>query len=165
MEAMVTSITWDSFLAQYKMMFKMIRAPVIGWLMLSVANIFINKMIPELVVRKLTKEEFDHYKEPFPTIKSRKPVRVWPQELPISGEPKRVHVKQVAWIKWFESSKIPKLCLYAHPGGILKDKEIEYLRNKLTNTKFADVGKGIHFIQEDNPHGIGNAILKWYKTI
>lgn len=165
MEALMKNMTWDDFPKEYRVMFKLIRAPFLGWVMLSVMNVFLKKMVPDSMIRKLSPEEFEHYLEPFPTIGSRKPVRVWPQELPISGKPARVHKIIEEYIKWLEKTEIPKLCLYAHPGAIIKEKEVEYIRDNFPNTKMVSIGKGIHFLQEDNPHRIGEEIAKWYKTL
>ena len=165
MEAIFRPITWSGMPPGMKMPFKMLRTPFIGWLMISVANMFVKKMIPDMIVRKLSKEEFDYYKKPYPTIRSRKPVRVWPLEIPIDGKPKRVHEKVVAYSKWLTESEIPKLCFYAHPGAIIREDGVEYIRNNFPNTKMIDIGKGIHFVQEDSPDLIGKGIADWYQTL
>jgi len=118
-----------------------------------------------MIVRKLSKEEYDYYKKPYPTIASRKPVRVWPLEIPIDGKPKRVQEKVVAYSKWLTESEIPKLCIYAHPGAIIREDGVEYIKSKFPNTKMIDIGKGIHYVQEDNPHMIGKEIAQWYLKI
>ena len=165
MEAIFRPITWRSMPPGMKMPFRMLRTPFIGWLMISVANMFVKKMIPDMIIRKLSKEEFDYYKKPYPTISSRKPVRVWPLEIPIDGKPKRVHEKVVAYSKWLTESEIPKLCFYAHPGAIIREDGVEYIRNNFPNTKMIDIGKGIHFVQEDSPDLIGKGIADWYQTL
>ena len=165
MEAIFRPITWSGMPPGMKMPFKMLRTPFIGWLMISVANMFVKKMIPDMIVRKLSKEEFDYYKKPYPTIGSRKPVRVWPLEIPIDGKPKRVHEKVVAYSNWLKESEIPKLCFYAHPGAIIREDGVEYIRNNFPNTKMIDIGKGIHYVQEDSPDLIGKEIADWYQTL
>jgi len=165
MEALIKPMNWDNFPTEYKIIFRLIRAPFIGWLMLSVANMFLKKVVPDSIIRKLSKEEYDHYLKPYPTIASRKPVRVWPQQLPINGKPKRVYEKIDAYNKWLKESETPKLCLYAHPGAIITEKEVNYIKNKFPNTKMVDIGKGKHYLQEDSPHIIGEEIAKWFQEI
>jgi len=165
MEALIKTMTWDEFPADYKIIFKMIRTPFLGWLMLSVANMFLNKVVPDSIVRKLSKEEINTYNEPYPSVASRKPVRTWPLQIPINGKPKSVYDIITAYNKWLTETEIPKLCLYAHPGAILKKKEIEYIVTSFPKTKMVDVGKGIHYLQEDNPHLIGQEIAKWLDEI
>lgn len=165
MEALYKPMEWKDFPSGYGPMFKMIRAPFFGWLMLSVANMFLKKVLPDSMMRKLTKEEDDYYKSSYPTIKSRKPVRRWPQELPINGKPKDVYDKIMAYQKWLKESDIPKLCIYVHPGAIVTDEGVEFIKNNFSNTKMVDIGEGLHFIQEDSPHAIGNAISDWYSSL
>ncbi|MTI32138.1 haloalkane dehalogenase [Xanthovirga aplysinae] len=165
MEAMIQPLSWDDFHSDFKLAFKMMRTPFVGWLMLSVGNMFLNKVVPDLIVRKLSKEELANYKRPYPTVASRKPVRTWPTQIPIDGKPMGVFNLMTAYNKWLTETDIPKLCLYAQPGAILKKKEVEYIRNSFPNTKMVDIGKGLHFIQEDNPHFIGQEIAKWVDEI
>jgi len=165
MEAMLKPMTWREMPKGMDKVFKLLRAPLIGWLMISVGNLFVKKMIPDMIVRKLTKEEFEYYKSPYPTISSRKPVRVWPMEIPIDGKPRRVYEKISAYNKWLTDSDIPKLCLYSHPGAITRDSYVEYIKNNLKNIKMVDIGRGIHYVQEDNPHQIGEEIASWYQKI
>jgi haloalkane dehalogenase len=165
MEAIFKPMTWEDFPAEYKIIFKMIRAPFIGWLMLSVMNMFLKKVVPDSIIRKLSKEEYDNYLKPYPTIASRKPVRAWPQQLPISGKPKRIHDIIDAYNKWLKESDVPKLCLYAHPGAIITEEGVEYIRHSFPKTKMVDIGEGKHYLQEDSPHTIGKEIAKWLQEI
>lgn len=165
MEAMYEPLTWEGFDKEFKLAFKLFRTPIIGWLMLSVGNLFLKKMLPSLILRKLTKEEYDRYKEPYKTISSRKPVKVWPQEVPVSGEPKNVHAYLASYNQWLQETDIPKLCIYAEPGAIIQKEGVEYIKKNFPNTKMVPFGKGRHFIQEDNPHLIGEEVAKWYREL
>jgi len=163
MEAIVRPMTFKEMPRQVRTLFKMFRTTFIGWLLISVANIFVNKLTTGMIVRKLTKEEFENYKRPYPTVASRKPVRVWPTELPLDGKPKRVYDKVVAYNKWLTETNVPKLFLFAHPGALVTEEWIDYVKTNFPNTKSADIGKGLHFVQEDSPAEIGEAIAEWYK--
>ncbi len=35
----------------------------------------------------------------------------------------------------------------------------------MPNIETVDIGKGIHYLQEDNPHLIGEELASWYKAI
>jgi haloalkane dehalogenase len=165
MEAIIKPMLWKEFPADYKIAFKMMRTPFLGWLMLSVANMFLKKVVPSSIVRKLSKEEFEYYLEPYPTIASRKPVRVWPTQIPINGKPKNMQEIIGAYNRWLTESDIPKLCLYAQPGGLITEESVKYIEASFPNTKLVPIGKGIHFIQEDNPHLIGQEIAQWFQEI
>ena len=82
---------WEDFPSDEKMGFKLFRTSGIGWFMISVMNMFLTKLMPKMIIRKLSTEERDYYKAPFKTIKSRKPVRQWPCEIPIDGQPSDVY--------------------------------------------------------------------------
>jgi len=164
MDAMVKPMRWKDMPKGMAPVFRMLRAPFLGWLMISVGNMFLNKMLPDLILRKISKEELSYYKKPYPTIKSRKPVRVWPQEIPINGKPKNMFRIISSYADWLKETRIPKLCLYSHPGAIIMEDGVEYINKNFKNTKMVDIGKGLHFVQEDNPHMIGKEIAKWYKS-
>lgn len=59
----------------------------------------------------------------------------------------------------------PHARCYAHPGGLINERMVEWCREKLPNLTTADIGKGIHYLQEDNPHGIGERLREWYLAL
>jgi haloalkane dehalogenase len=61
-----------------------------------------------------------------------------------------------------QASELPKILFSATPGGIINDKTVEWCRQNLKNLKVVDIGEGIHFLQEDNPHLIGEELAKWF---
>ncbi len=42
---------------------------------------------------------------------------------------------------------------------------VESLTSTLKNLKTVDIGPGLHFVQEDNPHEIGRELAKWYQGL
>ena len=165
MEAIVKPLTWDDFPKGFKMVFTMFRTRFIGYMMITVGNIFLKKLLPNFTLRKLNEEELAYYNEPYPTRASRKPVRMWPTQLPINGKPKGVHDIITAYAKWLTETNTPKLCIYAHPGAVLVDKGVEYIKDNFPNTKMVDIGEGMHYLQEESPHTIGKTINEWYSKL
>ncbi len=53
----------------------------------------------------------------------------------------------------------------ATPGGIIDPRMLDWCKQNLKNLKVVDIGDGIHFIQEDNPHLIGEELSKWYQGL
>ena len=143
----------------------MIRMPVFGSLMVKTANIFVKKMLPDMISRDLTDTEMEYYTAPYPTSKSRKPLLAWPQDVPFGGKPKAVAEAVSSWNKWLTNSDIPKLCFYVSPGVAIKEKDVRIIKESMKNIKMIDLGEGLHFIQEDYPHEIGEEISKWYTAI
>jgi haloalkane dehalogenase len=161
MEAIVRPFTWEGFASDFKLAFQMMRTPGLGWLMISLANGFVNQMLPNAVVRKLSAAEMAYYGGPYQTIGSRKPVRQWPLEVPIDGQPADVHEIISSYSCWLQETGLPKLLFYALPGGIIQADTLAWVQETFPNLTSVDVGEGIHFIQEDNPHLIGEKLAEW----
>jgi len=165
MEAIYKTWKWKDLAMSHRMIFRMMRTPVIGWIMVGIANMFVKQMLPNNIVRKLTKEEFENYAQPYSTIKSRKPVYVWPSQIPFNGKPEKVNDVIQSYHDWLKTSQVPKLCFYAHSGVIIKKEDVNWIIENFPNTKSIDVGEGLHYLQEDQPHTIGSELAKWYLNI
>lgn len=165
MEAIIKPVTWDKFPKDFKMGFKLFRTPVLGWLMIAGLNIFVEQILPKAIVRRLTEKEKNYYREPYKSIRSRKPLWRWPNEIPIDGHPADVTKIVQHYNKRLRESDLPKLLFYAHPGGLITSVMLEWCQQKLKNLKTIDIGNGIHYLQEDNPHLIGSELAKWYNSI
>lgn len=165
MEALIKPMKWDDFPSDFKMGFKLMRTPGIGWFMISAMNVFVTQILPKAIVRKLSAEEMKNYAAPYITIQSRKPVLQWPSEIPIDGKPADVYDVINDYNQKLQKSELPKLLFYANPGGIIDDRTVNWCKQNLKNLVSVDIGKGIHYLQEDNPHLIGEELAKWYKTL
>lgn len=165
MEALVKPMKWENFPAEFRIGFRLFRTPGIGWLLLSVMNLFVNQVMPQAIVRELSAEEKKRYSAPYKTIKSRKPVRQWPCEIPIDGKPADVHEVISGYSRKLRESALPKLLFHAAPGGIINSKTLEWCRQHINNLKTVDLGEGIHYLQEDHPHRIGEELAQWYRNL
>ena len=143
--------------------FKDFRTPGVGEEMIMNQNIFVEQILPSMIIRELSEEEFNHYSEPFPTPESRKPVWKWPNEIPIGGEPKNMQDIVSSYNQWLLTSEIPKLMIYATPGILGNEMAVQWAEANLMNLETVHIGPGLHFIQEDNPDAIGEAISDWYQ--
>ncbi len=165
MEAIVRPTTWAEVPEQYRQVFQALRTPGVGEKMIMEQNMMVEQLLPGAVLRKLTDEEMDRYREPYPDPASRKSVWRWPNELPIDGEPADVAAAVQAYSEWLGKSDLPKLLLYVRPGAIIREPLLEWCRNNMRNLKTVDIGPGAHFVQEDRPHEIGEAIAEWYRGL
>jgi haloalkane dehalogenase len=165
MEAILKPSSWKDFPKDFKIGFKLMRTPILGWFMISVLNVFLKKVLPDATVRDLTPQEKSKYLEPFKTIGSRKPIRRWPCEIPIDGKPSDMHALVSEYSEKMQNSDLPKLLFYATPGGIISPEMVEWSKSNLKNLQTVNIGPGIHYIQEDNPHKIGEELVKWYKGL
>jgi haloalkane dehalogenase len=163
MEAIVRPFIWQEWPEASKAFFQALRSAA-GEEIILQKNVFVEKMLPGTVLRRLSDEEMAVYKRPYLSIgESRRPTLTWPRELPINGQPDDVVkiVKQYA--KWLATSDLPKLFINADPGGMLVGTQREFCRS-WSNQQEVTV-KGIHFVQEDSPHEIGEAILTFISRI
>lgn len=165
MESLLSPLKWEDFPRDEKMGFKLFRTSGIGWFMISVMNMFLTKLMPKMIIRKLSTEERDYYKAPFKTIKSRKPVRQWPCEIPIDGQPSDVYELMINYSQKLQESELPKILFSASPGMIINSKAVDWCKKNLKHLEVVDIGEGLHYIQEDNPHLIGEELAKWYQEL
>ncbi len=163
MESILMPSKWSEFPPDYKTGFKLFRTYGVGWFLISVLNVFVEKLLPKAAARKLTQAEMDHYRAPFPTISSRKPVRQWPREIPIDGNPPDVHKIVSEYNQKLQEMHCPKILFYAHPGGLITESVVEWCQQNLKNLTVVDIGEGVHYVQESSPHQIGQELAKWYQ--
>ena len=127
-------------------------------------NIFVERVLPGSVLRGLTEEEMDVYRRPFAESgEDRRPTLTWPRQIPIAGEPSDVVAITAAYAEWLQSSDVKKLFVNAEPGAILVGEMRELCRTFPNQTEVTVAGS--HFIQEDSPDEIGQALANWLDTI
>ena len=166
MEAILMPIpSWDAFPPDARKTFEAFRTPDVGWDMIVNQHMFVEQVLPGMVVRKLAGAEMDHYRAPFTDPPSRKPLWRWVNEIPIAGEPANVVAIVEEYNRKLQQSPLPKLLFSATPGVIINDEAVAWCRQHLSNLKVVDIGAGIHFVQEDNPHRIGEELASWYRSL
>ncbi len=163
MEAIVGPLTWDNWPDDATRIFQGMRSDA-GEGMVLEKNMFVERVLPASVIRELTGEEMEVYRKPYlEPGESRRPTLTWPREIPIEGEPTDVHEIATAYSRWLASSDVPKLFINAEPGAILTGDQREFCRT-WPNQQEVTV-KGSHFIQEDSPAEVGDAISEWLGSI
>ena len=163
MEAIVQSLTWEQWPDAATRVFQGFRSDA-GETMVLDNNVFVERVLPGSVIRKLTDEEMTAYRAPFAEAgESRRPTLTWPREIPLDGEPPDVVAIVDAYSSWLAKSDMPKLFVNAEPGAILTGDQREFCRTWPNQTEI--VVKGVHFVQEDSPDEIGAAIAGWLETL
>ena len=162
MEAIVMPMSWDDWPESARGIFQGFRSPKGEDLVLE-RNMFVEAVLPSSVIRDLTDQEMNAYRAPFDTPDNRQPTLNWPRQIPIEGEPAHMVDLVEAYGTFMAGSDIPKLFINADPGSILVGKQREFCRswpNQLEVTV-----KGLHFLQEDSPTEIGQAIATWHAAL
>ena len=162
-EALVQPMSWDAWPRVVRAVFEGFRSPA-GEKMVLEQNVFVEGVLPGALLRKLSTEEMDVYRRPYiEPGESRRPTLTWPREIPIEGEPKDVCEIIATYGKWLAGSEIPKLFVNADPGAILRGPQREFCRSWPNQTEVTVVGT--HFIQEDSPDELGQAIASWLRGL
>jgi haloalkane dehalogenase len=164
MEAIVRPLeSWDDWAEDARKIFQAIRSPA-GEEIILTKNVFVERILPSSIIRKLTDEEMNRYRARFAEPgESRRPTLTWPRQIPIGGEPRDVHDIAEAYSKWLKASdSLPKLFVNADPGIVLIGRQREFAR-QLPNQEEITV-KGLHFIQEDSPGEIGEAVARFVQA-
>jgi haloalkane dehalogenase len=164
MEAIVRPLeSWDDWAEAARKIFQAIRSPA-GEDIILEKNVFVERILPSSIIRKLGDEEMKRYGARFTEPgESRRPTLTWPRQIPIGGEPRDVHDIVEAYSKWLQASdSVPKLFINADPGIVLIGPQREFAR-QLPNQEEITV-KGLHFIQEDSPSEIGEAVARFVQA-
>jgi haloalkane dehalogenase len=162
MEAIVRPVAgWEEWSAAATPIFQGFRSDK-GESMVLERNMFVERVLPGSVLRKLTEAEMAEYRKPYPRAEDRWPTLTWPRQIPIAGEP--ADVAQIAsdYARWMAQNEIPKLFVNAEPGAILIGPVRDFCRSFKNQTEVTVPGS--HFIQEDSGPAIGKAIAKWMKA-
>lgn len=163
MEAIVKPMTWDTWPEAARAVFEGFRSPA-GEEMVLEKNIFVETVLPGSVLRKLSEEEMEVYRRPFTNSgEDRRPTLTWPRQIPLSGEPADVVELVQAYADWLLESDVPKLFINAEPGAILTGQQREFCRSWPNQQEVTVPGN--HFLQEDSPDEIGQAVAQWRKQL
>jgi haloalkane dehalogenase len=163
MEALVRPLTWDEWPEVARKVFQGMRSPA-GEDMVLQKNVFVERILPLSVLRGLTDEEMAVYRRPYlEPGESRRPTLTWPREIPIGGEPADVVAIAQEYSSWLARSDVPKLFVNAEPGTILTGAQREFCRRWPSQEEVTV--KGTHFIQEDSPREIGQAVAAFVRRL
>ena len=162
MEAIVRPVAgWDEWSPSATPIFQGFRSNK-GEAMILDRNMFVERVLPGSVLRKLGEAEMAEYRRPFLEREQRWPTLTWPRQIPIAGEPSDVVRIAESYSQWMAANEIPKLFVNADPGAILIGAPREFCRNWKNQTEVTVPGS--HFIQEDSGPAIGQAIAAWMKA-
>ncbi len=162
LEAIVRPRTWSQFSDESRAFFQALRSPA-GEALVLEQNAFVERL-PGGMLRTLSDEEMEEYRRPFREPgEGRRPTLSWPRQLPIEGEPADVVAIVEAYGDWLRTSPVPKLFISGDPGAILTGEQREFVRAWPNQTEV--MVRGRHFLQEDSPDEIGQAVANWYRRL
>jgi haloalkane dehalogenase len=162
MEAIVRPMSWQGF-GEAGGIFSALRSPEGEKLILD-QNIFVEKILPQGVLRMLSEAEMAAYRAPFLDRETRLPTLIWPRQIPIDGEPADVTAIVESYGRWLAASLIPKLFIAGEPGAILTPNSAGRAFCRTWPNQQEITVRGRHFLQEDSPDEIAAALKDFVQS-
>jgi haloalkane dehalogenase len=163
MEAIAAPLIWSDIPQYGHPLFKALRSPE-GERMVLQENIFIEKILPQAVIRQLTNEELNHYRSPFRNSgEDRRPMLSWPRSLPIDGEPAETAEVVSKNCSWLAQSDVPKLFINGEPGTLARGRLREIIRRWPNQTEVTV--KGRKLLEEDSPDEMAAAMADFITRV
>ena len=141
------------------------RTPVIGELLVMGMNLFIEMFVPSTVMRDLSEEEMNAYREPFDTYAARYPMLAWPRQVPMGGEPEDVGKRFAVFWDWLSTSDVPKLFLHIEGSRVVAERATKEILEDWQQVDTQLLDEGLHFVQEDKGAEIAAAIIRWSASL
>jgi haloalkane dehalogenase len=162
LEAITMPRTFREMPESLRQTFQALRSPA-GEQMVLEQNFFIEVLLQSGTLRQLTEEEMQAYRRPWVEPgETRRPMLSWPRQAPYDGEPADVTEIVTTYGAWLSHSSIPKLFIQGEPGGIALS-ERAFCRSFPAQREVTV--PGLHFLQEDAPDEIGEALALWMHTL
>lgn len=164
METFVRTPTWEEYEEGIRGVFEALRSEA-GEQMCLLENFFVEQMLPAGTLRALSTAELDVYRAPFSEPgEGRRPTLSWARQVPLGGQPADVTNIIDNYGRWLADSPLPKLHVRADPGQIMA-REAQYAFCRSWPNQQEVVVPGLHFLQEDSPREVGEAIAAWVEGI
>ena len=163
MEALVTPFTREEWSVPARGPLRDICSPA-GERLILEQNLFVEQVLPNLILRSLSKAEMANYRAPFlEPGEGRRPTLTWPRQIPIEGEPADVASVVVGYGNALAQSPTPKLFINADPGRLLSGRARELCRTWPNQAEITVAGR--HYVQEDSPDQIGTAVADFVRKL
>jgi haloalkane dehalogenase len=163
MEALAIPFRWDEFEPKVRDLFRALRSPAGEELILK-NNVFVEKVLPGGIFRELSDAEMAEYRRPYLNEgEDRRPTLSFPRQIALDGEPKEVAEVVAEYGSWLKKSPVPKLLIHGNPGAVENDSFRKFCSAWPNQTEITVKGK--HFLQEDSPMEIGEAIAEFVKKV
>jgi haloalkane dehalogenase len=155
----------DDYSLPYQEQIHLLQAQMNSSDIINNTTFFIDKILPQGMMRPLTEEEMSHYRAPFLKQGSGRPLQQYLQEmLPKSGKSNIDKLIDDYAVK-LTKSQLPKLMLYSIPGFITTMATAIWAKENLPNLEVVEIGEELHFAQESNPALMGETISVWLQGI
>lgn len=128
-------------------------------------NYVVEKILPRSAICQLTDDVMNHYRAPFLTLESRKPLWQYVNDMPFGKGPKDVVDLMQQYSTFLQKSPMPKLMLYGVPGFMTTMETVAWSKENLPNIELACLDDALHLAQESMPEKFSDVLLTWYRGI
>jgi haloalkane dehalogenase len=126
---------------------------------------FVDKALPQGLMRSLSNAEMEHYREPFKPKGAGRPIYQYLRDLPNGDSHCKVKEFIADYSEKLTRSSLPKLLMYTIPGFITTIATVMWAKENLPNIEIIDIGEELHYAQESNPQVMGETISVWLQGI
>lgn len=126
---------------------------------------FVDQMISQEVMSQINDVDLSHYREPFKSGGSLKPIIQYSADAPCGDGQSEIDHLMRGYSEKLTHSSLPKLLLYSMPGFIATMATVMWAKSHLKNIELIDVGEELHLGQESNPVMIGESISVWLQAL
>ncbi len=126
---------------------------------------FVDKIIPQQVMRPLTDAELQLYREPFLASGSGKPIIEYLKALTTKEGDRSANKLIADYSLKLTQSTLPKLMLYSVPGFITTMATVMWAKEHIPHLEIVDIGEELHLAQESCPVLMGETISVWLQGI
>jgi haloalkane dehalogenase len=158
-------VSWDDMDEGGRATFQELRTPGVGERMVLEENFFVERVLPAGMLRVPTDAEMGSYRQPYLVPASRRPMLAWAREIPIEGAPADVVDLVLANQRVIADAQRPALLLYGDPGAVIRADEVAWCRKHGRALTVSCVGLGTHFLPEDQPRPISDALSAWLASL
>ncbi len=162
-EPQLLTETWDDYRGARRARFEALRDPARNVALLEEQNVMVEQ-IPDGVLRTLSAEEMNGYRDPFPTPADRVPIRRFVEMKPIGPDSETYavfqHIEQ-----GLQRLAAPVLLLTVEPGALMPPAKAARVQQMVPALELRHLGPGHHHCHEDYPLQICDAVLDWAATL
>jgi haloalkane dehalogenase len=138
--------------------------PTSGHLLID--NFMIDVLLPAALMRPLSAQDMETYREPYPDPVSRRALLAWTRQIPINGDPPDTTARLQAVAHFLSTTDLPLLLVHGQPGVLIDQAAVDRFTRPGGRHVAVDVGGPAgHFLPEDRPAEVASALLSWVNQL
>lgn len=158
--------SWDEFDPGGRELFRRLRTAGEGERMVLHENFLLEVLLPTALRLPVAADVLAGYRANYGDRASRRPLLQWAREIPVAGEPADVAERMAAAAEHLRRSSVPALLVHGQPGVLMTPSVVDWCRRNVCPLTVVDVaGPAGHFLPEDRPKAVTDAITDWIAAL